>query len=155
MTVREAVGILAAVSQQFRAAKYLEEALRVGVSIESIVKSKTEEAEALDVEIAKKKGEDHALYREYKDKTRIIAKLVDAEKNAREGVLQAGIDSKKALEVLKRKEGEALKKQKKTHFAQLKALEDKIQERKEELDSVETKIRIAEKALNIIKEKLG
>ena len=52
MTVREAASILSAVSQQHRAAKLLEEALKVAVALEGIVKSKMEEKEVLDLQVS-------------------------------------------------------------------------------------------------------
>ena len=159
MTVREAASILSAVSQQHRAAKLLEEALKVAVAIEGIVKTKTEEKEALDIQISefhtKLADLGNELEEEKKKKDVALVRFSSLIAAAQAEATEAQRKSEKKIKELEEEYKGWSVKLKSEHTVLVGNLKEHIKGKEEELASIEAKLRTARNDIAKAKERLG
>ena len=159
MTVREAASILSAVPQQHRAAKLLEEALKVAVALEGIVKTKTEEKESLDLQVSElhskliKLGNELEGEEERKNVALVRFSTVVAAAQAEAANAQRKSEEKiKELEEEYKGRSEKLKSE---HIILVESLKKETKAKEEELASIEAKLRTAKNDVAKARERLG
>ena len=159
ITIREAVQILSAVSQQLRAAKLLEEALKVAMALEGIVKTKTEQKEALDVRVSELHDKINELgdelEEEEKKKIVVLARFSDLVAVAQTEAAEAQRKSEEKIKELEEEYKGWSVKLKSEHNVLVGNLKEHIKGKEEELASIEAKLRTARNDIAKAKERLG
>ncbi len=158
ITVREAVQILSAVSQQLRAAKRLEDALKVGLTIEEIVKTKTSEKDVLEVEISKLHIQLSKLGDEFEEEEKkvevALGKSSDIVSVAQEKARNAEVEADKRMEQATKASDKYLKELEDVHSDKMKELEEEIKGKDKELVFIEAKIQDIKNELALMKKRL-
>lgn len=159
ITVREAVSILSAVSQQLRAAKMLEEALKTALAVEEIVKTKTSEKNVLETQISELHIRLNRLGDEIEEtEKRVKVDLAKASNDisvAQEEAVKARAEADKRMERFEEHIREQSKELEDTYIAQKENLEEERKAKEEELASIEAKLQGARNELALMKERLG